>query len=175
MYFKKPAFCTQNFANFAILITMKNSKILEAFGDPIGSYAGDAPAGAPGMMLDAGSCCQACGMMPTDIEGAGCGCGTTEGAGCSECGMSEGECMCPKADACPRCGMMPMDPAAACECSMSESKKNKGPSKKTAAKILKGTKTFAEKVKKVSGWAEHPEAAAAWMFHKASGKWPSEK
>ena len=54
-------------------------------------------------------------------------------------------------------------------------KKRKGPSKKTAKKILKGTKTFKDKVKKVSGWAKDPEAAAAWMMHKATGKWPSEK
>ncbi len=50
-----------------------------------------------------------------------------------------------------------------------------GPSKKTAKKILKGTKTFKDKVKKVKKWAKDPEAAAAWMMHKATGKWPSEK
>lgn len=49
-------------------------------------------------------------------------------------------------------------------------KRNRGPSKKTAKKILKGTKTFKDKVKKVSGWAEDPEAAAAWMMNKATGK-----
>lgn len=54
-------------------------------------------------------------------------------------------------------------------------KKRKGPSKKTAKKILKGTKTFKQKMKKVSGWASDPAAAAAWMMHKATGKWPSEK
>ena len=54
-------------------------------------------------------------------------------------------------------------------------KKNKGPSKKTAKKILRGTKTFKDKIKKVSGWAEDPAAAAAWMMHKATGKWPSQK
>ena len=56
----------------------------------------------------------------------------------------------------------------------SEAKK-KGPSKKTAQKILRGTKTFKDKVKKVEKWADEPEAAAAWMMHKATGKWPSEK
>jgi hypothetical protein len=50
----------------------------------------------------------------------------------------------------------------------------RGPSKKTAKKILRGTKTFKGKVKKVAGWADDPEVAAAWMMHKASGKWPSE-
>jgi len=53
--------------------------------------------------------------------------------------------------------------------------KGKGPSKKTAQKILRGTKTFKDKVKKVEKWADDPEAAAAWMMHKAAGKWPSEK
>lgn len=53
--------------------------------------------------------------------------------------------------------------------------KNKGPSKKNAQKILKGTKTFKQKVQKVKKWADDPEAAAAWMMHKATGKWPSEK
>ena len=54
-------------------------------------------------------------------------------------------------------------------------KRKKGPSKKTAQKILKGTETFADKMKRVSGWADNPAAAAAWMMHKATGKWPSEK
>jgi hypothetical protein len=54
-------------------------------------------------------------------------------------------------------------------------KKHKGPSKKTAQKILRGTKTFKDKVKKVEKWADEPEAAAAWMMHKATGTWPSEK
>jgi len=56
----------------------------------------------------------------------------------------------------------------------SEAKK-KGPSKKTAQKILRGTKTFKQKMKKVDSWADAPAAAAAWMTHKATGKWPSEK
>jgi len=51
----------------------------------------------------------------------------------------------------------------------------KGPTKKTAQKILKGTKTFKQKMKKVEKWADDPAAAAAWMMHKATGKWPSEK
>lgn len=52
--------------------------------------------------------------------------------------------------------------------------KTKGPTKKTAQKILKGTKTFKDKVKKVEKWADEPEAAAAWMSKKATGKWPRE-
>ena len=59
--------------------------------------------------------------------------------------------------------------------SLEEDKKTKGPSKKTAKKILRGTKTFKDKVKKVEKWADDPEAAAAWMMHKSTGKWPSEK
>jgi len=61
------------------------------------------------------------------------------------------------------------------EHSMHAEAKGKGPTKKTAQKILKGTKTFKDKVKKVEKWADDPEAAAAWMMHKATGKWPSEK
>lgn len=53
--------------------------------------------------------------------------------------------------------------------------KKKGPSKKTAQKILRGTKTFKQKMKKVEKWADEPAAAAARMMHKATGKWPSEK
>ena len=56
-----------------------------------------------------------------------------------------------------------------------EEEKTPGPSKKTAKKILRGTKTFKDKVKKVEKWADDPEAAAAWMMHKSTGKWPSEK
>jgi hypothetical protein len=59
-----------------------------------------------------------------------------------------------------------------CECGMTEARR--GPTKKTAKKILRGTKTFKQKMKKVSGWAEDPAAAAAWMQHKATGKWPRE-
>lgn len=59
-----------------------------------------------------------------------------------------------------------------CKCEMTEARR--GPSKKTAKKILKGTKTFKEKKKKVAGWADDPAAAAAWMQHKATGKWPRE-
>jgi hypothetical protein len=56
-----------------------------------------------------------------------------------------------------------------------KSSEKKGPSKKAAQKILRGTKTFKQKMQKVSSWAEDPAAAAAWMMHKATGKWPSEK
>ena len=55
----------------------------------------------------------------------------------------------------------------------SEAKK-KGPSKKTAQKILRGTKTFKDKMKKVEKWADDPAAAAAWMMGQAGMK-PSKK
>lgn len=45
--------------------------------------------------------------------------------------------------------------------------KRKGPTKKTAKKILRGTKTFKDKMKKVEKWADDPAAAAAWMMKKA--------
>ena len=59
--------------------------------------------------------------------------------------------------------------------SLANESKKKGPSKKTAQKILKGTKTFKDKMKKVEKWADDPGAAAAWMMRKATGKWPNEK
>jgi hypothetical protein len=81
--------------------------------------------------------------------------------------MSEG------VEPCSEFGMYEVE--GSCGCTHMEEAKKKGPSKKTAQKILRGTKTFKDKVKKVSGWADEPEAAAAWMMHKATGKWPSEK
>ena len=207
----------------------KYEKILEeAFGEPIGSYAGDAPVGVRneissevcpdcGMMhidnscgcdhsdkQDDGEICPDCGMQIMD---GSCGCeeyeeepiklsivdpvkldpvtikidlGDALGAdaedesACPECGMMviDGKCGCEQNDeVCPDCGMMPVD--GSCGCNMSESKK--GPSAKTARKILRGTKSFKQKMKKVSSWADDPAAAAAWMTHKAYGKWPSEK
>ncbi len=71
-----------------------------------------------------------------------------------------------EAKVCEKCG------EEDCGCRMNETRR--GPSKKTAKKILKGTKTFKEKEKKVAGWADDPAAAAAWMQHKATGKWPRE-
>lgn len=54
--------------------------------------------------------------------------------------------------------------------------KNKGPSKKTAQKILRGTKTFKQKVQRVKGFAtKNPAGMAAYLMKKATGKWPSEK
>jgi len=122
--------------------------------------------------------CPDCGMMSVDGQ---CGCdhssGSDEGAVCPGCGMMvvDGKCGCEHEEAqpCDSCGMMPM-PDAPCGCGMQEAKKS-GPTAATAKKILRGTKTFKDKMKKVSGWADDPAAAAAWMMHKATGKWPSEK
>ena len=80
----------------------------ESFGDPIGSYAGDAPVGVRsecagcGMPSEQCSCpssavCPMCGMMPVGGE---CECGTfvheASSEPCSECGMLEidGVCEC---------------------------------------------------------------------------------
>lgn len=170
----------------------------EVFGEPIGSYAGDAPAG----VRSEAATCPDCGMMPID---GSCDCdhssGEDEGGVCGGCGMMvvDGRCGCSHAaQVCPDCGMMPIggncgcgmqvmtsSPASSCncggtmtqgtcQCGTNEAKK-KGPSKSTARKILRGTKTFKDKMKKVEKWADDPAAAAAWMMHKAYGKWPSEK
>ena len=77
-------------------------------------------------------------------------------------------------DPCSECGMMPVE-GEGCGCTHLEEAKKKGPSKKTAKKILRGTKSFKDKMEKVSGWAEDPAAAAAWMTKKATGKWPSQE
>ena len=175
-------------------------RLQEVFGEPIGNYAGDAPVGVP----SEGAPCPDCGMMPIDGK-CGCdhSSGSDEGAVCSGCGMMvvDGKCGCSHetAETCPHCGMLPIggkcgcdamtvsvEPSTSscgcgggmtqgtCQCGMNEAKK-KGPTKKTAQKILRGTKTFKDKMDKVSSWADDPAAAAAWMMHKATGKWPSEK
>lgn len=171
---------------------MKNlhKRLVETFGEPLdpkfGTKIGDVPGigkvGAVGVrdMSEDVVVCPDCGMMP--INGK-CGCAADDSGVCPMCGMMpaqiEQPCSCgmnestDEAVSCDECGME----EEVCECGyMSEGKKKgKGPSKKTAQKILRGTKTFKQKMKKVSGWASDPGAAAAWMMHKATGKWPSEK
>lgn len=117
----------------------------ERFGDPIGSYAGDAPAGVRSIEEEKR---HKCGMEDCDCDH------TNEAEACNQCGFMEVE--------------------GSCGCTHLEEDK-KGPSKKTAQKILKGTKTFKQKMKKVEKWADDPAAAAAWMTKKATGKWPSEE
>lgn len=169
----------------------------------IGTKIGDDYAGEPAVgvrdMREEGICAE-CGTMPVEGE-CECGCMTEEEM-CSGCGMNMSDCMCgveTDSDACPMCSMLPVNNSCGCdssyeieepnlcscganlnegeicECEMNEAKKKKGPTKKTAQKILRGTKTFKDKMKKVSGWAKDPAAGAAWMMHKATGKWPSEK
>lgn len=185
----------------------KNFKknLQEIFGDPIGSYAGDAPVG----VRDERQKCNECGLSTEDCLCSGsfvcpdCGMMTVDGScGCQEktcgCGETDGHCQCDKKNSymneactggcsfgsctckaegvepCDQCGMMEIE-GEGCGCTHLEEKKKRGPSKKTAQKILKGTKTFADKMKKVSGWSDDPAAAAAWMMKKATGKWPSQK
>ena len=86
-----------------------STTLQERFGDPIGSYAGNAPVG----VRDEEDCevCEKCGMMP--VEGC-CGCveESEDAKPCDECGMLEVE---------GNCGCKHMDEA-----------KRKGPTKKTA-------------------------------------------
>ena len=115
------------------------SRLREAFGDPIGSYAGDAPVG----VRDERSSCIGCGLTAED-------CCCPESGVCPSCGMMpiEGECSCSSlnesAEPCDECGMYEVE--GSCGCTHLEEKKKKGPTKKTAQKILKGTKSFKEKI-----------------------------
>jgi hypothetical protein len=180
---------------------MKNSKLTEMFGDPIGSYAGKAPTGVVDVRMS-GDVCDQCGMFPVD---GNCGCDSSEQSMenlaydmmpeeemCQACGMPVSHCDCENAGVCTACNMMPMEldgddcgcggekeeaeicsscgmmnmnPGLPCGCSMMEAKK--GPSKKTAKKILKGATTATEKAKKVDSWATNPWAAANWMSQQA--------
>lgn len=144
-------------------------RLQETFGDPIGSYAGESLVG----VRDERSTCPGCGE-----ESSKCQC--SESGVCPSCGGMpvDGVCMCEGSmdeDVCAECGMMYVE-GEGCGCThLEEAKKKKGPSKKTAQKILRGTKTFKEKMKKVEKWADDPAAAAAWMAKKATGKWPSQE
>lgn len=82
---------------------MKNTQqqIQEKFGDPIGSYAGDAPVGVRSTKDD--GACSACEML---IVGGECGC---------EMEMNDGQ----DELTCPRCGMMPVQNR--CGCSIKKS------------------------------------------------------
>ena len=140
-----------------IFTSMKNRKLIEAFGDPIGSYAGITAVGAH----DLGEPCHKCSMMP-DVE-FDCGCNSEEEV-CEGCGMPVEQCACGGGDVCPRCGQMSLEPGAPCTCGLQESK---GPSKKTAKKILKGAVTATQKAQQVDSWATNPWAAANWMSQKA--------
>lgn len=80
----------------------------ERFGDPIGSYAGDAPVGVRSVEEDV---CPHCGMMPVDGK---CGCEES-----CEHPMDE-------AETCNQCGMMPLE-GEGCGCThLEEAKKKRG-------------------------------------------------
>ena len=132
---------------------MTDKLLKERFGDPIGSYSGESLVGVRDERNESSMICPACGMMPIN-----------------------GKCACDNSEVCPACGMMPLKVGSSCGCERNLSeRKGKGPSKKTAKKILRGAKTFKQKMKKVEKWADNPAAAAAWMQHRATGEWPSEK
>ena len=157
-----------------MLSEMFGDELSPVMGTKIGKTPGIAAVGAVGVRdLRDGVVCPGCGEMPI---GGQCGCSDSDtcpmcgqmpptvDASCTCGGLSEGK------DTCDECGMY----EDVCECGMNEAKKKKGgPSAKTARKILRGTKTFKDKMKKVEKWADNPAAAAAWMMHKATGKWPS--
>jgi len=94
--------------------TKLDTILLETFGDPIGTYAGEPAVGVRdqrggmeeasvcpdcGMMAVGGQCgcsaegdvCPSCGMMAV---GGSCGCGGGVETACQECGMNELECEC---------------------------------------------------------------------------------
>jgi hypothetical protein len=147
-----------------IFIDMRAKDYLaETFGEPIGSYAGNAPTGVMDTR-EAGMPCEECGMMSQSVE-SDCGCGGMESEMCGMCGMPADQCSCEQASVCPMCGMMPLELEGPCTCAMTEAKK--GPSKSTAKKILKGAVTATEKAKKVDSWATNPWAAANWMSKQA--------
>ena len=159
---------------------MTNKKITkqiqERFGDPIGSYAGDAPVGVRSVDETEGLCPD-CGMLA--VGGEGCGCHDEESMTCPNCGMMPvgGACGCADlnegVEPCEACGMLEVE--GSCGCTHVEEAEKGGPSPKTARKILRGTETFKQKEKKVSSWADDPAAAAAWMTHRATGKWPRQR
>lgn len=129
----------------------------ERFGDPIGSYAGDAPVG----VRDEESCDE---VAVTGRHFLGSGGATASGF---EAHDIEGN----DVEPCDECGMLPTDEGCGC---VHEAKK-KGPSKKTAKSWVKGTKKFSDKVSKAKrAGADDPAAFAAWMQHRATGTWPSQ-
>lgn len=110
----------------------------ERFGDPIGSYAGDAPVG---VRSTEEKVCQNCGMQHTLIEDETCtaslgpcvGISRTEASViefCNHCGMMllEG-CGCThldEAEVCNQCGMIPLE-GEGCGCTHVDEAKKKRP------------------------------------------------
>jgi hypothetical protein len=122
--------------------------LVERFGEPIG----DAPA-VPGVPDERNEALEA-GGFPT----------------CPECGGQYAiETDVPGELLCHDCG-------ATYTPDVNEAKKRNGPSKKAAKSWINGTKKFKDKVTKAKkAGAKNPEGLAAWMQHKATGKWPSAK
>lgn len=90
-----------------------HTRLIEAFGDPIGSYAGNAPVGV--RIVDEDGTCPACGMMP--IAGQ-CGCDAASEEIC-DCGMPISQCKCEGhmhegVEPCEECGMYEVDGACGC-------------------------------------------------------------
>ena len=145
----------------------------ERFGKPIGDYAGEPLVGVRDEREESINVsevieeCKTCEMLPVEDQ---CGCGEEKREGC---GMPVSQCSCPRQDVCPMCGMMRiptgLSMGPSCSCGMYEGK-GSGPSKRTAKKILRGAKSFSQKMKRVSGWAEDPAAGAMWMTMKAGLK-----
>lgn len=146
----------------------------DVFDNKIGSYAGDAPSGAPGVLLAGPSGpCSTCGMMPAEMDGS-CGCESEEVDVCSKCGMmptdmSSGQCGCGAVHmeavktTCEMCGGDVEE--GICECgytSMAEAKRRKkkgGLTPTGARKWLKGThgskKAAAKKAEKMGAWSPY--------------------
>jgi len=101
---------------------MRNDKIVrhlqERFGDPIGSYAGEAPVGVRSVEEDS-LVCPGCGMMAIDGE---CGCGGQEMCSCG-CGMTAAECGCGAmsegVEPCAECGILEIE-GEGCNCTHAE-------------------------------------------------------
>lgn len=118
--------------------------IREAFGDPIGDYAGEVLVGVRDERNAMNVApCSRCGMIPIDGH---CACESDEEMVCS------------------KCGMLPINGNCGC---MTEAKK-RGPNKKTAKKILRGKKTMTSIMKSTKKWADEPAAAAMWLKKKAN-------
>ena len=83
--------------------------IWERFGDPIGSYAGDAPVGVRSVQAEVG--------CPCGCDGS-CGCATGEDEMCTGCGMPVDMCRCSAGGTCPTCDMVPV--MGRCGCPMAE-------------------------------------------------------
>ena len=141
-------------------------KIQERFGDPIGSYAGDAPVGVRSVeeAEDAGPC-EACGLLPIDGE---CGC-LHGSSSCSGCGNPPENCACSVAkpgvyegvEPCEECGMLEV--GGVCGCThMAESSEDdlEEVTPPGHEKMVKG-------LKKVPG-IKSPWAVA-WAHHKKYG------